>query len=331
MKTCALRVAGLFVVSALAWTSALPSPGHSQTFPQRPITMIVPYAAGGGTDAVGRAIGESMSAALGQQVIIENAGGGGGTIGAIRAARAAPDGYTILLHQPGLAAAVGLYPNFGINPEKDLAGIGLVSVGPLMIVGKKALAADNIKDLVENAKKAGKPLTFGHPGAGSMGHFCGELMQQAMKAPVDLVPYRGGGPAMADTIAGHIDLTCVGLNFGVEQMASGTLKGFGITSKDVFAGAPKVEALGANYPALDLPYWHALYAPAGTPKPIIDKLNDALRKSFTDPRVLKVFESNGMLLYPEAERTPEAATKLLVSEIKRLGDLIRAQNIKVAQ
>jgi tripartite-type tricarboxylate transporter receptor subunit TctC len=327
MKTRVLVVAALLAAAPLAWTL----PAHAQAYPQRPVTMIVPYAAGGGTDAVGRAIGESMSAALGQQVIIENAGGGGGTIGAVRAARAAPDGYTILLHQPGLAAAVGLYPNFGINPEKDLAGIGLVSVGPLMIVGKKALAADTIKDLVEDAKKSNRRLTFGHPGAGSMGHFCGELMQQALKAPIDLVPYRGGGPAMADTIAGHIDLTCVGLNFGVEQMASGTLKGFGITSREPFAGAAKVEALGRNYPELDLPYWHALFAPTGTPQPIVARLNEALRKSFTDPRVLKVFESNGMLLYPEAERTPEAATKLLASEVKRLGDLVRTQNIKVAQ
>jgi tripartite-type tricarboxylate transporter receptor subunit TctC len=327
MKTRVLVVAALLITAAVSWNSS----GHTQGFPQRPITMIVPYAAGGGTDAIGRAIGESMAATLGQPVIIENAGGGGGTIGAVRAARAAPDGYTILLHQPGLAAAVALYPNFGVNPEKDLVGVGLVNVGSLMIVGHKSLPAETAKDLVDWAKRTGKRLTFGHPGAGSMGHFCGALMEQALKAPIDLVPYRGGGPAMADTIAGHINLTCVGINFGVEQMEAGTLKGFGITGREPFPAAPKVEPLGIAYPDLDLPYWHALFAPVGTPQPVINRLNEALRKSFSDPRVLKVFESNGMTLYPESQRGPEAAAKLLASEVKRLGELVRAQNIKVAQ
>ncbi len=321
------RWSALLVVAALSGASA----GYAQGFAERPITMIVPYAAGGGTDAVGRAIAESMSASLGQQVIIENAGGGGGSIGAARVARAAPDGYTILLHQPGLAAAVSLYSNIGFNPEKDLVGIGLVNIGPLMIVGRSTLPADTMKGLTEWAKQSGHRLRFGHPGAGSMGHFCGALMEQATGAPIDLVPYRGGGPAMADTIAGHIDLTCVGLNFGVEQMQAGTLKGFGITSREASPAAAKVEPLGVAYPDLDLPYWHALFAPAGTPRPIIDRLNAALQKSFSDPRVLKVFELNGMALYPENQRGPEAATELLRSEVKRLGDVVRSQNIRVSQ
>ncbi|MDQ4134989.1 MAG: tripartite tricarboxylate transporter substrate-binding protein, partial [Pseudomonadota bacterium] len=250
---------------------------------------------------------------------------------AARVARAAPDGYTILLHQPGLAAAVALYPNMGFNPEKDLTGIGIVNVGPLMIVGRSALPANSMKELIEWAKRTNHRLRFGHPGAGSMGHFCGALMDKATGAPIDLVPYRGGGPAMADTIAGHIDLTCVGLNFGVEQMQAGTLKGFGITSREVSPAAPKVEPLGVAYPDLDLPYWHALFAPAATPRSVIDKLNAALQKSFSDPRVLKVFELNGMTLYPEKQRSPEAATELLRSEIKRLGDVVRSQNIQASQ
>jgi tripartite-type tricarboxylate transporter receptor subunit TctC len=313
------------------WALACAPMAHAQAYPERPITLVVPYAAGGGTDAVGRAIGESMSTALGQQVVIENAGGGGGTIGAARVARAAPDGYTILLHQPGLAAAVALYPNMGFNPAKDLVGVGRVNVGPLMIVGRSSLPADDMKGLVAWAKSTNRPLKFGHPGAGSMGHFCGALMAKATGAPIDLVPYRGGGPAMADTIAGHIDLTCVGLNFGVEQMQAGTLKGFGITSGEVSPAAAKVEPLGKAYPELDLPYWHALFAPAGTPAPIIEKLNAALQKSFSDARVLKVFELNGMTLYPDDQRRPAAATELLSSEIKRLGELVRSQNIQVSQ
>jgi tripartite-type tricarboxylate transporter receptor subunit TctC len=317
----------LMILGALA--SVLPA--KAQSYPERPVTIVVPYAAGGGTDAVGRAIAESMATSLGQQVIIENAGGGGGTIGAGRVARATPDGYTILLHQPGLAAAVALYPNMGFNPAKDLVGVGRVNVGPLMIVGRSTLPAKSMKELIEWSKSSGHTLKFGHPGAGSMGHFCGALMAKATGAPIDLVPYRGGGPAMADTIAGHVDLTCVGLNFGVEQMQAGTLKGFGITSNEVSPAARQVEALGKTYPELNLPYWHALFAPAGTPKPIIEKLNSALQKSFSDPKVLKVFELNGMTLYPEGQRRPEAATELLGSEIKRLCELVRGQNIQVSQ
>ena len=331
MTIRSLRLASLVVASLVVASLAGAATAVAQDFPQRPITMVVPYAAGGGTDAVGRAIGESMAAALGQAVVIENAGGGGGTIGAGRVARAAPDGYTILLHQPGLAAAVALYPKLGFNPEKDLSGIGLVSIGPLMIVGRKTLPADTMRDLVDWAKRSGTRLSFGHPGAGSMGHFCGALLAQAIGAPIDLVPYRGGGPAMADTIAGHIDLTCVGLNFGVEQMQAGTLKGYGITGRDRFPAAPTVEPLPLAYPDLDLPYWHALFAPAGTPQPVIARLNEALRKSFSDPRVLRVFESNGMSVYPETLRHPAAATELLTTEIKRLGDVVRVHNIQATQ
>ena len=324
MRRAALAAA---LAAVVAW---FPSRGQADTFPQRPVTMVVPYAAGGGTDAVGRAVAESMSETLGQQVIIENSGGGGGMIGAGRVARAAPDGYTILLHQPGLAAGVSLYRNNNFDPQRDLVGIGLVNVGPLMIVGRSSLPAGTFKELAAWAKSTNYKLKFGHPGAGSMGHFCGALMGVA-GAPVELVPYRGGGPAMADTIAGHIDLTCVGLNFGVEQAKARTLKGIGITSRETSPAAPTVEALGSNYPEFDLPYWHALFAPAGTPQPIVDKLNAALRKSFSDPRVLRTFELNGMTVYPESEREPAAATKLLAAEVKRLGDVIRANNIGVTQ
>lgn len=301
-----------------------------QAFPDRPIIMIVPYAAGGGTDAVGRSVAESMSASLGQQVIVENAGGGGGMVGASRAARAAPDGYTLLLHQPGLAAGVSLYPNVGFQPEKDLTGIGLVNIGRLVIVGRSSLPTSNYKELVDWAKQTKYALKFGHPGAGSTGHFCGELMKVA-GAPVQMVPYRGGGPAMADAIAGHIDLTCVGINFAVEQIKAGTLKGFGITGPEPSRAAPELEALAATYPELDLPYWHALFAPAGTPQPVIEKLNAALRKSFDDPKVIRTFELNGMEVYPESKRSPGAAMELLSLEVKRLGEVIRANNIGVSQ
>ena len=320
----------VFASGALAIPLTWATLATAQTFPTRPVTMIVPYAAGGGTDAVGRAVAESMSTALGQQVIIENVGGAGGMIGAARAARAAPDGYTIMLHQPGLAAGPSLYPKTDLNIDRDFVGIGLVSIGPLMIVGRSSLPADDYKGLVTWAKQGNYALKFGHPGVGSMGHFCAELMRSA-GAPIALVAYRGGGPAMADTIAGHIDLTCVGVNYGVEQMKGGTLKGYGVTSSEVSSGAPTVEALGATYPALDLPYWHALFAPANTPKAVVDRLNGALRQSLKDPKVLRTFELNGMTAYPEDRRYPAAATELLAVEVKRLSEVIRTNQIGVSE
>ena len=319
-----------FAAFALAIPLAFAGRANAQSFPERPVRMIVPYAVGGGTDAVGRAVAESMSSALGQQIIIENMGGAGGMIGASKAARAAPDGYTILLHQPGLAAGPSLYPTSGLNIDSDFAGIGLVSIGPMMIVGRRSLLPDDFKSLVAWANETNYTLKFGHPGVGSMGHFCGELMKTA-GAPISLVAYRGGGPALADTIGGSVDLTCVALNVSVEQIEGGTLKGYGITSREPSPAAPKAEALGATYPALDLPYWHALFAPAGTPKAVVDRLNGALRQSLRDPKVLRVFGLNGMTTYPEDKRYPAAATELLAAEVKRLGEVIRSNRIGVAQ
>jgi tripartite-type tricarboxylate transporter receptor subunit TctC len=304
---------------------------QAQTYPQRPIRVIVPAAAGGGLDVIGRSIAESMSGILGQQLVIENVGGGGGMIGAGQVARAEPDGYTILLHQPGLAAGATLYPKLNFKVDKDLVGVGLVSVGPLMIVGRSSLPARDIRELKEWAIKTNHRLTFGHPGAGSTGHFCGALMKQALGAPVDLVGYRGAGPAIADVIAGHIDLTCVAVNYGVEQAKAGTLKGFGVTSREISPAAPDMEALAVRYPELDLPFWLALFAPSGTPRPIIDHLNGALQKSLADPKVLRTFELSGMSAFPESQRKPEAAMELLVREIPRLGDIIRANKIGVGQ
>ena len=319
----ALAFAAGFIVSAV-----MPAP--AQTYPSRAITLIVPFAAGGTTDAIARVLGESLTQSLGQQVVIENVGGAGGTIGATRVARAAPDGYTVLLHQPGLAAAMTLYPKLTFDAAKDFAGIGLINTSASIMAGRASLPANNAAELVRWMKEPGRTTTMAHAGVGAFGHLCGVLFVQELGVKVDQIPYKGGGPALNDVVAGHADLSCLSAAIAAGLVKSGKLKAYGTFSKGRFAGLPEVESLvQAGYKNLDLQFWHALFAPAGTPRPVIERLNAALRQSYAHERVRAAFDKNGMELYPASEQTPEAATALLRGEIKRWGDVIRANKIEI--
>lgn len=304
----------------------------AQTYPSRPITLVVPFPAGGTTDAIARILGESLSQSLGQQVVIENVGGAGGSVGAARVARAAPDGYTLLLHQPGLAAAQTLYPKLSYNAENDFTGIGLINTSASMIAGSNNVSAGNLPELVKWMKEPNRATKMAHAGVGAFGHLCGVLFVQEVGAKVDQIPYRGGGPALNDTVAGHADISCLSAAIAAELIKTGKLKGFAILGTKRFSGLPNVgTTLEAGYKSLDLQFWHALFAPTGTPRPVIDRLNAALRASFGNAKVQEAFVKNGMETYPASEQTPEAATALLKSEIKRWGDVIRANKIEVQQ
>jgi tripartite-type tricarboxylate transporter receptor subunit TctC len=321
----ALSLATGFLVAAVAASQA-------QTYPNRPIIMVVPFAAGGTTDAIARILGENLSATLGQQIVIENVGGAGGSVGAARVARAAPDGYTIMLHQPGLAAAQTLYPNLTYNAEKDLVGVGLINNSTSIIAGSINVPANDIAGLIKWMKEPDRNTKMAHAGVGSFGHLCNASFVQETKVRADQIPYRGGGPSLNDLVAGHADLSCLSTAIAAELIKTGKLKGFGILATKRFAGLPNVETmLEADYNNLDLQFWHAMFVPAGTPRPIIDKLNAALRVSFANAKVQDAFAKNGMEAYPAAEQTPEAATALLKSEVKRWGDVIRANKIDVSQ
>jgi tripartite-type tricarboxylate transporter receptor subunit TctC len=319
--------ASLAACLVIAGTIAAPA----QTYPSRTITLIVPFPAGGTTDSIARALGDTLSQKLGQQIVIENVGGAGGTIGAARVARAAPDGHTILLHQLGLAAAKTLYPKLPFDPDKDFAGIGLINTAASIIAGRASLPPNNLKELLSWAKEPGRNVTMAHAGVGAFGHLCGVLFAQEVGLKVQQVPYKGGGPALNDLVAGHADVSCLSAAIAGGLINAGKLKGYGVVGKR-FAGLPQVESLvEAGYKNLDLQFWHALFAPAGTPRPAIDRLNAVLRESFTNERVRAIFDKNGMELYPAAQQTPEAATAMLRNEIKRWGDVIRANKIEVQQ
>jgi tripartite-type tricarboxylate transporter receptor subunit TctC len=300
----------------------------SQTYPDRPITMIVPFAPGGATDAIARIIQDSMAKSLGQPIVIENIGGAGGMIAAARAARAEPDGYTILIHQVALAAGMSLYPNLTFDAEKDFVTIGLINTAASTLAGRPTLPPNNFDELLRWMKQPGQNVKIGHPGVGSFGHLAGVLFAQEFGVKVTQIPYRGGGPALVDLLAGEVDLESQSAVVAGPLVEAGKLKAYAIIGRNRFAGLPELPTMGElGYKKLDIDFWHMLLAPAGTARPIVDKLNTALRAALADAKVQKTFAGGGMDLFPPGEETPEAANALLKREIKLWGDVIRTNHI----
>jgi tripartite-type tricarboxylate transporter receptor subunit TctC len=313
-------------------TACAVAPASAQNYPNKPITLVVPFAAGGTTDAIARILGESMSQTLGQQIVIENVGGAGGTVGAARAARAAPDGYTLLLHQPGLAAGKTLYPKLSYDAERDFIGVGMVNNSASIMAGYPSVPANDMPGLVKWMKESGRSAKMAHAGVGSFGHLCNVLFVQETGTKADQIPYRGGGPALNDTVAGHADISCLSAAIAAGLVKSGKLKAFFVFGEEKFAGLPDVgTSAAAGYKNLNLEFWHGMFVPAGTPRPVVEKLNAALRQSFDNAKVREAFVKNGMTTYPAARQTPDAAIATLKSEIKRWGDVIRANKIEVQQ
>jgi len=303
-------------------------PASAQTYPSRPITLVVPYPPGGATDAIARIIQDSMSQSLGQQIVLENIGGAGGMIAAGRAARAAPDGYTVLLHQVALAAGMTLYPNLAFDAQKDFVPIGLINTAASTLAARPTLPPNDIAELVGWMKAPGQNVKIAHPGVGSFGHLAGVLVAEEIGATVTQVPYRGAGPALNDLLAGVADLSSISAVVAGPLVKAGKIKAYAIIGRTRFAGLPELPTMGeVGYKKLDLDFWHMLLAPAGTPRPIVERLNAALRHALADGRVRKTFDEGGMDVFPPDQQTPEAAGALLKRELKLWGEVIRANNI----
>ena len=300
----------------------------AQTYPNRPITMLVPFPPGGATDAIARIIQDSMEKSLGQPIVIENIGGAGGMIAATRAARAEPNGYTILIHQVALAAGMSLYPNLTFDAEKDFVTIGLINTAASTLAARPTLPPNNFNELLRWMKEPGQNVKIGHPGVGSFGHLAGVLVAQELGVKVTQVPYRGAGPALVDLLAGQVDLESQSAVVAGPLIKTGKLKAYAIIGRKRFAGLPELPTTGElGYKKLDIDFWHMLLAPAGTPRPIVDKLNTALRAALADAKVQKTFADGGMDLFQPGVETPEAASALLKREIKLWGDVIRTNQI----
>jgi len=308
------------LIAACLWLGA----AGAETYPDRPVTMVVAFPPGGADDATARIIQDAMQKALGQPIVIENVGGAGGMLAAAKAAKAAPDGYTILQHQNALAAGMALYPNRTFDAEKDFVAIGLINTAAGVLAGRPDLPPNDFDELLRWMKQNGQNVKVGHPGVGSYGHLADILIMQELGVTVTQVPYRGAGPALVDLLGGQVDLSPISAIVAGPLVRSGKLKVYATIGGKRFGGLPQLKTLGElGYKKLDFDFWHALFAPAGTPRPIVDKLNAALRTALADPKVRKTFADGGMDEYPDAEMTPEAAEALLKSEIRFWGDVIR--------
>ena len=306
----------------------LASGASAETYPDRPVSMLVAFPPGGADDATARIIQDPMQDALGQPIVIENVGGAGGTIAAAKAARAEPDGYTILLHQVGLAAAMTLYPNRTFDADKDFVTIGLINTAAVVLAGRPTLPPNNFNELLRWMKQPGQSIKVGHPGVGSFGHLADVLVMQELGVRATQVPYRGAGPALVDLLSGQVDLGPISAVVAGPLVNTGKLKAYATIGRKRFAGLPGLPTMGElGYKKLDIDFWHMLLAPAGTPRPIVEKLNSALRAALADAKVDKTVAEGGMDLYQEDEETPEAASALLKREIKLWGDVIRTNHI----
>jgi tripartite-type tricarboxylate transporter receptor subunit TctC len=291
-------------------------------YPNRSITMLVPAAAGGPSDTVARLVAEGMSADLGQRVIIENVGGAGGSLGAAQVARAAPDGYTLLLYHIGVATFAPLYPNLAYKPE-EFEPVGLVTEVPLTIVGRKEFPPADIKALIEFLKGKGTGATFGTAGVGAASDLCGRLLADATGIKLTVVAYRGTGPAMNDLVGGQIDLMCDQTTNTTNQIEAKQIKPYAVTTRERIAVMPNLPTLAeSGVKDFDLSAWHAIWAPKGTPEPIRQKLAESLRKALADKKVIERFAALGTAPVTADMATPAALQERFRSEIARWGKLL---------
>lgn len=313
---------------ALAAALGLSSAAGAQTYPSRPITMIVPFAAGGPTDTVARLVAESMTKTLGQQVIVENVGGAGGTRGAGQVAKAAPDGYTVLLHHIGQATSASLYRKLPYNPATDFEAVGLVTAVPMTMIGKNDLAPKTMAEVVEFVKANKEKVTYGNAGVGSASHLCGMLFMSTVNAQMTTVPYQGTGPAMNDLVGGQIDLMCDQTTNTTGQIKGGKVKAYAVTTKDKVKSLPDVPTMQASgLKDFEVAVWHGVYAPKGTPKEIVDKLNAALNAALEDPKVVARFADLGTEPEPKDRRSPAFHKEFVIAEIAKWKPVIQAAGV----
>ncbi len=314
--------------TAIAAVSLFSTVAGAQTYPERSITMVVPFSAGGPTDTVARLVAESMSKDLGQQVLVENVGGAGGTLGAGRVADAEPDGYTILLHHIGMATSATLYRKLPFDTLNAFEYVGLVTDVPMTIVARKDFEPTDLKGLLEYTEANKDAVTVANAGIGAASHLCGMLFMSAIDTALVTVPYKGTGPAMTDLLGGQVDLMCDQTTNTTKHIQAGTIKAYAVTSPerlDVLKDLPT--ASEAGLPDFQIGIWHGIYAPKGTPAEAVDRLSKALQVALTDESVAARFAELGTEPSPASDGTPEALKAKLESEIARWKPVIEAAGV----
>jgi len=317
-----MKIKSLGLIAGVALVAS--SAAFAQSFPTKTVTMIVPFAAGGPTDTVARLVGQAMSKNLGQQVIIENVGGAGGTIGAARVAKAEPDGHTVLLHHIGMSTAPALYRKLSFNPATDFEPVGLVTDVPMTIIARGDFPAKDFKELVAYIKKNGDKVSYANAGLGAASHLCGMLFMSAIDTTMTTVPYKGTGPAMNDMLGGQVDVMCDQTTNTTSQIKAGKVKAYAVTTKTRVPSLPDLPtAAEAGLPNFEVAVWHGLYAPKGTPKATVDKLAQALQSALEDETVKKRFAELGTEPVAKNRATPAALSSHLKAELDKWSPVIK--------
>jgi tripartite-type tricarboxylate transporter receptor subunit TctC len=312
----------------LGLAAALVAGTAAAEFPaDKPVTIVVPFAAGGPTDKVARDLGVAFGAALKQTVIIENVGGAGGTLGATKVAKAAPDGYTLLLYHIGMATSASLYRKLPYDTLGDFEYLGLVNEVPMTLIGRPTLPANNFAELMKWMEANKGKINLANAGLGAASHLCGLLFQQSVKIDMTTVPYKGTGPAMSDLIGGQVDLMCDQTTNTTAQIAGGKVKAYGVSTPQPLkapdlAKLPTLDSQGLK--GFNVSIWHGLYAPKGTPAAVVDKLNAALRTALKDPEFVKKEEALGAVVVTDGRLAPAEHKKFVAAEIQKWNAAIKA-------
>lgn len=325
------RILGGGLTSICLLLAALAPQAAAQSIPKT-VTLVVPYAAGGGTDTVARLIGQHMSRALGQNVVVENVAGAGGTLANERVARATPDGSSVLINHVALLAAPSLFSNLRYDTQTAFEPVGLVNNAPMVLVGRKSIPGAGPQDFVSWIRTQGAKANFAHGGIGTNSHLCAVMMGNVLGFKPTFVAYRGSAPAISDLLGGQIDLLWDQVTNALSQIQAGALHGIAITSPqrlEQLKDVPTTAELGM--PEVSYTMWHGLYVAKGTPKETVAALNAALRKALAEPAVLERLKQLGTLPFPDAEMTPEAHAKLFASDLPRVAKLVETSGVKAGE
>jgi len=316
------------IAGLLAGALSAFGPAQAQPYPSRPVTMVVPFAAGGPTDVLARTLAVAMTKHLGQTVVVENTVGAGGTIAANRVAKATPDGYTVFIHHNGMATSVGLYRKLSFNPLEDFEYVGQIADVPMTLLGKKTLPAGNLTELIAYLRANRDKITMANAGLGAVSHLCGMLFQKAIGLDLVTVPYKGTAPAMTDLLGGQVDVLCDQTTQTLQHIAAGNVKLYGVTASKRIAALPNAPTLAeSGLKDFQVVVWHGMYLPKATPKPVVDRLNAAMQASLKEPDVRKKLADLGAEIVPPDKQTPEGLRVWLKAEIDKWTPIIRKAGV----
>ncbi len=312
-----LTVAALGLLAAAGVQAADP-------FPHKPIALVVPFSAGGPTDVVARSLGQAMSKHLGQSVVVENRTGAGGTIAPAHVARAEPDGYTLLIHHNGMATAPALYRKLSYDPLKDFEYIGQVADVPMTLLGKKDLPPNNTAELVRYVQQNESRINLANAGLGAVSQLCGLLFEQAINVKLNVIPFQGTAPAMTALLGGQVDVLCDQTTATLPQIAANKVKLYGVTTPQRIRALPNAPTLQeGGLKGFEMKVWHGVYAPKGTPAPVVARLTAALQAALKDPAVVKRLDELGAEIVPTAKQTPEGLKTWLKAESDKWQPMLR--------